>query len=62
LDCPSDETLPEYIRILKENGVADVVRICEEKVYDKSGMEREGITVWDGLKFEDGGVPSEAGE
>ncbi|KAI9023158.1 protein-tyrosine phosphatase-like protein, partial [Hyaloraphidium curvatum] len=59
LDCPSDALMPEYVAILKENGIQDVVRICEEKAYNKQLMEKEGIKVWDTMKFEDGGVPSD---
>lgn len=54
--------MPDYLRILKDNGVKDVVRICDDGVYDKTLMESEGVKVWDSMKFEDGSVPSNEGE
>lgn len=58
LDCPSDPAIAEYIALLKEHGIRDVVRICEAGVYDEKPMAKAGITVHDSMKFEDGTVPS----
>jgi protein tyrosine phosphatase type 4A len=60
LDCPSEETLPEYLDILKQQSVTHLVRICDAaNTYDAHKLELEGITVHDEIKFQDGGVPDQ---
>jgi len=57
-DCPSNETLPAYVDVFATENVKDLIRISQNDVYDKNTLEKEGIRVWDDLKFEDGSVPS----
>ncbi|KAM3584279.1 Protein tyrosine phosphatase type IVA 2 [Umbelopsis sp. WA50703] len=60
LDCPSEETLPKYLDVLKQQSVTDLVRICDaDNTYDAQRLEEHGITVHDDIKFQDGGVPDD---
>ncbi|KAJ1340407.1 hypothetical protein BSLG_005000 [Batrachochytrium salamandrivorans] len=56
LDCPTDATLPEYLKELKSRGVTDVVRVCEP-TYATSLLLESNIAVHD-WAFKDGGVPT----
>jgi protein tyrosine phosphatase type 4A len=55
MDCPTNTTLPDYLKELKVRGVTDVVRLCEP-TYDKGLLLNIGIQVHD-WPFPDGGVP-----
>ncbi|KAI8924103.1 protein-tyrosine phosphatase-like protein [Entophlyctis helioformis] len=55
LDCPSDASLPDYLRELLARGVTDVVRVCEP-TYDTALLLANNISVHD-WPFKDGGVP-----
>lgn len=60
LDCPSEETLPKYLDLLKQQSVTHLVRICDAaNTYDAHKLEQEGITVHDEIKFKDGDVPDD---
>jgi len=60
LDCPSEETLPKYLELLKQQSVTHLVRICDaDNTYDAQKLQDEGIIVHDEIKFQDGGVPDE---
>ncbi|EGF82155.1 hypothetical protein BATDEDRAFT_16063 [Batrachochytrium dendrobatidis JAM81] len=56
LDCPTDATLPEYLKELKSRGVTDVVRVCEP-TYATNLLHESNISVHD-WPFKDGGVPT----
>jgi hypothetical protein len=56
----SEETLPKYFDLLKQQSVTHLVRICDAaNTYDAQKLELEGITVHDEIKFRDGGVPDD---
>lgn len=55
LDCPTDNTLPQYLKEFKRNHVTDVVRVCEP-TYSTNLLDANGITVHD-WQFKDGAVP-----
>ncbi|CAM9563156.1 protein tyrosine phosphatase type IVA 1 [Lethenteron reissneri] len=52
---PNNTTLNKFIEELKQYSVTTVVRVCEV-TYDKSPLEREGISVID-WQFDDGAPP-----
>lgn len=54
-DAPSDRNLDLYLKELKSHHVTDVVRVCDPS-YDKTALEKEGITVHD-WPFPDGDPP-----
>jgi len=56
LDCPTDQSIPFYVKELKSRGVTDVVRVCEP-TYKKAIFEAVDINVHD-WPFKDGGIPS----
>ncbi|KAI9145232.1 protein-tyrosine phosphatase-like protein, partial [Paraphysoderma sedebokerense] len=59
LDCPSNETLPNYIPRFQEYNVKHIFRIADDSYhYETKQLEEMGITVHDELKFEDGTVPT----
>ncbi|KAI8802021.1 protein-tyrosine phosphatase-like protein, partial [Cladochytrium replicatum] len=60
LDCPSDETLPEYLPVLEDVNVTHIIRITENQMYNPQPLMDQGIAVHDTFFFEDGTVPSEA--
>ena len=45
MDSPNDINIAHYVTELKEREVRDVVRVCKEQNYEKSTLEKEGITV-----------------
>lgn len=47
--------MAEYVRLFKEKGVTDVVRVCKPR-YDAQVLQQAGIRVHE-FYFEDGGVP-----
>ncbi|CCW71725.1 unnamed protein product [Phytomonas sp. Hart1] len=55
LDAPTPSNLPIYIKELQRRGIHHLVQVCGP-TYDKSMVERSGITVhtW---AFDDGGAP-----
>ncbi|KAJ3389293.1 Protein tyrosine phosphatase type IVA 3 [Lobulomyces angularis] len=55
LDCPTEQTIHQYVKELKSRGVTDVVRVCEP-TYNKIVFEQVGINVFD-WPFKDGGLP-----
>ncbi|ORY72972.1 dual specificity protein phosphatase CDC14B, partial [Neocallimastix californiae] len=55
LDCPTDNTLPQYLREFKRNRVSDIVRVCEP-TYSTMLLSENNITVHD-WQFRDGAVP-----
>lgn len=57
-DAPSDSNLHEYLKIFKQNGVTDVVRVCEP-TYNAEVVTRAGIQVHDWY-FADGDAPPAA--
>ncbi|KAJ3128263.1 Protein tyrosine phosphatase type IVA 1 [Nowakowskiella sp. JEL0407] len=60
LDCPSDDTLPDYIPILRQYNVTHLLRLTEKSMYDPTPLIQElNIAVHDNFSFEDGSVPSE---
>eukprot|EP00842_Homolaphlyctis_polyrhiza_P000266 jgi/Hompol1/123/HPOL_005235-RA len=56
LDCPTDASLPDYLRELVARGVTDVVRVCEP-TYATALLAEKNIVVHD-WPFKDGGVPA----
>uniref|UniRef100_A0A2K5J2G0 Tyrosine specific protein phosphatases domain-containing protein n=1 Tax=Colobus angolensis palliatus TaxID=336983 RepID=A0A2K5J2G0_COLAP len=52
---PSNATLSTFIEDLKKYGATTVVRVCEV-TYDKTPLEKDGITVVD-WPFDDGAPP-----
>ncbi|KAF9366624.1 Protein tyrosine phosphatase type IVA 1 [Mortierella sp. NVP85] len=58
LDCPSDATLPDYLPILEEHNVSDLVRICDGSPYQVEPLAKIGAEVHDNMKFPDGTAPS----
>ncbi|XP_060777869.1 protein tyrosine phosphatase type IVA 3 [Neoarius graeffei] len=52
---PTNATLSSFIEDLKKYGATTVVRVCEV-TYDKTPLEKDGITVMD-WPFEDGAPP-----
>jgi len=46
LDCPTDNTLPQYLREFKRNRVSDIVRVCEP-TYSTMLLSENNITVHD---------------
>ncbi|KAL2915970.1 Protein tyrosine phosphatase type IVA 2 [Polyrhizophydium stewartii] len=56
LDCPTDSTLPDYLKELQARGVTDVVRVCEP-TYGTALLRQSNIAVHD-WPFKDGGVPT----
>ncbi|PWA33701.1 hypothetical protein CCH79_00007503, partial [Gambusia affinis] len=52
---PTDSTLNSFIEVLKRYGVTTVVRVCDS-TYDKTPLEKDGITVVD-WPFDDGAPP-----
>lgn len=57
LDCPTESSLPHYIKELELRGATDVVRVCES-TYDQRTLLSHGIVLHD-WPFKDGGVPSQ---
>mmetsp|Transcript_115089 Transcript_115089/g.229204 ORF Transcript_115089/g.229204 Transcript_115089/m.229204 type:complete len:169 (+) Transcript_115089:146-652(+) len=57
MDAPNDENSPQYVAELKNVGVTDVVRACEE-TYSTMIFEKAGITVHE-MTFADGAAPPE---
>lgn len=55
-DRPTDATIKEYLKVLKENEVTALVRVCEP-TYNTKPLEEAGITIFD-WPFEDGDPPS----
>jgi protein-tyrosine phosphatase len=55
LDCPTEQTIHQYVKELKSRGITDVVRVCEP-TYQKSIFEAVDIQVHD-WPFKDGGIP-----
>jgi len=55
LDCPTDNTLPQYLREFKRNRVSDIVRVCEP-TYSTMLLSENNINVHD-WQFRDGAVP-----
>jgi len=55
LDCPTDNTLPQYLREFKRNRVSDIVRVCEP-TYSTILLSENNINVHD-WQFRDGAVP-----
>lgn len=55
LDCPTDNTLPQYLKEFKRNRVTDVVRVCEP-TYNTELLSENNITVHD-WQFRDGMIP-----
>lgn len=55
MDAPSDTTLPLYLPALKQNGVTDIVRVCDP-TYSTERLSAENIKVHD-WPFEDGEPP-----
>ncbi|XP_056301206.1 protein tyrosine phosphatase type IVA 3-like isoform X2 [Pseudoliparis swirei] len=53
---PTDSTLVSFIEDLKRFGATTVVRVCDI-TYDKTPLEKDGITVVD-WPFDDGASPS----
>lgn len=56
LDCPSNETLPYYLKEFISHQITDVVRVCEPS-YDTESLTKNNIRVHD-WHFQDGSVPS----
>mmetsp|Transcript_62061 Transcript_62061/g.147032 ORF Transcript_62061/g.147032 Transcript_62061/m.147032 type:complete len:117 (-) Transcript_62061:252-602(-) len=54
-DAPNDQNLAGYITALEKHNVSHVVRVCDS-TYDKTPLERVGITVHD-WPFPDGDAP-----
>ncbi|XP_045552803.1 protein tyrosine phosphatase type IVA 3 isoform X2 [Salmo salar] len=52
---PTNATLDTFIEDLKQYGATTVVRVCEV-TYDKTPLEKDGITVMD-WAFDDGAPP-----
>ncbi|XP_058253973.1 protein tyrosine phosphatase type IVA 3 isoform X2 [Hemibagrus wyckioides] len=52
---PTNATLSSFIEDLKKYGATTVVRVCEV-TYDKTPLEKDGITVMD-WPFDDGAPP-----
>uniref|UniRef100_A0A8C7WA30 Protein tyrosine phosphatase 4A3b n=1 Tax=Oncorhynchus mykiss TaxID=8022 RepID=A0A8C7WA30_ONCMY len=52
---PTNATLDTFIEDLKQYGATTVVRVCEV-TYDKTRLEKDGITVMD-WAFDDGAPP-----
>lgn len=52
---PTDSTLSSFVEDLKRYGATTVVRVCES-TYDKTPLEKDGITVVD-WPFDDGAPP-----
>ncbi|KAI9276172.1 protein-tyrosine phosphatase-like protein [Sporodiniella umbellata] len=61
LDAPTKNTLPNYIKVFREENVSDLVCICHrpDNIYDPQDLESIGIKVHESIKFEDGGVPDQ---
>ncbi|KAJ2719405.1 hypothetical protein GGI07_005231 [Coemansia sp. Benny D115] len=55
MDCPTDSTIPLYLKEFARLNVTDVVRVCEP-TYNKQRLNDHGIRVLD-LPFKDGDVP-----
>ncbi|KAJ2454365.1 hypothetical protein EV183_001611 [Coemansia sp. RSA 2336] len=55
MDCPTNSTIPLYLREFGRLNVTDVVRVCEP-TYSKEPVEKRDVTVHD-LPFKDGDVP-----
>jgi len=55
MDCPTDNTLPQYLREFKRNRVSDIVRVCEP-TYSTILLSENNINVHD-WQFRDGAVP-----
>jgi len=55
MDCPTENTLADYIKELKIRGATNVVRLCEP-TYDRNLLFQNGIDVHD-WPYPDGGVP-----
>ncbi|KAI8866069.1 native structure Prl-1, partial [Ramicandelaber brevisporus] len=58
MDCPTDTTIPLYLKELARLNVTDVVRVCQP-TYDRTRLLHAGIEVHD-WPFKDGDVPSTA--
>ncbi|KAJ3410661.1 hypothetical protein HDV05_003517 [Chytridiales sp. JEL 0842] len=56
-DCPSNESLQEYISVFDDNKVGFLIRLCEPIAYDTTPVKEYGIVVRDDMAFEDGTVP-----
>ena len=57
IDSPNNLNLEEYLKILKTQGVTDLVRACASN-YDTSKIIKNNINIHD-LSFPDGTIPSE---
>jgi protein tyrosine phosphatase type 4A len=55
MDCPTQNTLSDYVKELKVRGVTDVVRLCEP-TYDRNLLSDNGIEVHD-WPYPDGKTP-----
>jgi protein tyrosine phosphatase type 4A len=55
MDCPTENTLSDYIKELKMRGVTDVVRLCEP-TYDRNLLASNDIQVHD-WPYADGKTP-----
>jgi protein tyrosine phosphatase type 4A len=53
-DCPSNDSLSEYISLFEENRVGCLIRLCESTAYDPSPVAETGIVVRDDMAFADG--------
>eukprot|EP00047_Mylnosiga_fluctuans_P003207 m.227978 g.227978 ORF g.227978 m.227978 type:complete len:169 (-) comp11673_c0_seq1:88-594(-) len=57
-DCPSDASIDSYLKLLKDNNVVALVRVCQGS-YSSKPLVDNGIKVYD-WEFEDGDPPPEA--
>jgi len=55
MDAPYENTVAEYIEMLKQHEITDIVRTCE-RTYKAADFDAVGITVHD-LQFPDGKAP-----
>ncbi|KAJ2611491.1 hypothetical protein H4S08_003136 [Coemansia sp. RSA 1365] len=58
MDCPTNSTIPLYLKEFARLNVTDVVRVCEP-TYMKERVESRNVQVHD-LPFKDGDVPPSA--
>ncbi|KAJ1878527.1 hypothetical protein LPJ57_003360 [Coemansia sp. RSA 486] len=58
MDCPTNSTIPLYLKEFARLNVTDVVRVCEP-TYDKERLDAHNVSVHD-LPFKDGDVPPQA--